>query len=339
MNESKDFHDLVGTQYAGQGRNPSKADYAQGVPAVASGRIAVDHLGVQRWAESGDKFYGVGKTHSELPAGIYRCIMTDAGPMLVKQKVETDNLLELPDDAGATLLAEFAKFWQIAPKFRERGFLHKRGFLLWGPPGGGKTSMLMLMCKRLIDEQSGVVLFLDTPQVAAACLQMARKIEPQRPMIAIMEDLDALVRNYGENEYLALLDGEAQVDSIVFLGTTNYPELLDPRFTDRPSRFDTIRFIGMPSPAARRMYLKTKEPSLSEEDLNVWVDASDGFSVAHLKEMIIAARCFDQSLKEVVDRLDKMRWKRPSSADTPDRRQTGFLSNGLGGMRIGGGHP
>lgn len=325
---SDNFHDLVGTQ---RSANISGMMAPKSYPPVAEATLnpMVNHLGVQRWAENGDAFYGVGTTHSALPAGIYRCVSTQMGPMLVKQKIETDNLLEMPDDAGATLLAEFATFWNISAKFKQRGFLHKRGFLLWGPPGGGKTSMLMLMCKRLIKEQSGVVLFLDNPSLAAQCLQMARKIEPNRPMIAIMEDLDALVRNYGENEYLALLDGEAQVDSIVFLGTTNYPELLDPRFTDRPSRFDTIRFIGMPSPAARRLYLKTKEPSLDDDELSTWVDASDGFSVAHLKEMIIAVRCFDQPLSEVVDRLDKMRWKRPSSSDMPDRRMNGFLGNGM----------
>lgn len=329
------FHEIVGTKrsenYSGANVK-ERAGYAPPVPDATAERPNL--LGVQRWAEAGDVFFGVGTTHSALPAGIYRCAQTNTGPVLVKQRTETDNLLELPDDAGATLLAEFATFWNISPKFRQRGFLHKRGFLLWGPPGGGKTSMLMLMCKRLITEQNGFVLFLDNPHLAAQCLQMARKIEPNRPMIAIMEDLDALVRNFGENEYLALLDGEAQVDSIVFLGTTNYPELLDPRFTDRPSRFDTIRFIGMPSPAARRLYLKTKEPSLTDEDLSTWVEASDGFSVAHLKEMIIAVRCFEQPLKDVIDRLDKMRWRRPSSADSPDKRATGFL-NGHGVTHVG----
>ena len=636
-------------------------------------------LGVSRWAQRGDSFYGVGETRAELPPGLYRCVALEMiGPALTKQRIETDNLLELPDDATASLLAEFHKFWAIGDKFRERGFLHKRGFLLWGPPGchprgtrvimldgttkdvaevrmgdqlmgpdskprrvlelisgvgriyevrptkgrpfrvnedhilalhpsgsahsmksrfcmkvkdflkqpvdfqlrsklyrtdtiewglsaakplpippyilgiwlgdghthepalttmdepmrqawcgwaegvgavvkehritsskattysavsatgwrvagqnparnllrqlgvldnkhipisyltatvdqrlellaglidsdgyrgheaydfiaksrqlaesvvflarslgfaayvkscekgctylgkrkvgtfwrvsisgdcsrvpvqlerkrskvrrqiknplvtgftlhevepgryfgfslsgdhlyllddftvthnSGKTCSLMLMAKRLVLDQEGVVVILDQPQVAAACLQMARKIEPKRPMIAIMEDLDALVQKYGENEYLALLDGEAQVDNICMLGTTNYPENLDPRFTDRPSRFDTIRYVGMPSAAARRLYLSTKEPSLEGDELETWVEASDGFSVAHLKEMIVAVKCFDQPLEVAVKRLSAMRERRPNSEDSPERRRMGIL----GGAQLGNG--
>ncbi len=40
----------------------------------------------------------------------------------MKQKIETDNLLELPDDATASLISEFSQFWRIGDKFRARGF-------------------------------------------------------------------------------------------------------------------------------------------------------------------------------------------------------------------------
>lgn len=330
---SEGFHERVGTRV-----NHSSGNTARDYPAEASasvkpyppqlmqGQMATD-LGFSRWAERGDMFYGVGETRDVLPPGLYRCVSLEMiGPALVRQRVETDSLLEMPDDAGSAIISEFQRFWQIADRFRERGFLHKRGFLMWGPPGSGKTSCVQLLIKRLIEDQQGVVLFLDNPHVAAACLQMARKIEPKRPMIAIMEDMDALVRKFGEQEYLALLDGEAQVDNICFLATTNYPEYLDKRFVDRPSRFDTIRYIGMPSAAARRLYLSTKEPSLVGDELDSWVAASEGFSVAHLKEMIIAVKCFDQPVKAVVQRLEEMQQRKPTSEDSPDKVGMGLLA-------------
>lgn len=285
----------------------------------------------------GTVFYGVSETHDTLPAGLYRCDTREMiGPVLIKQRVETDKLLELPDDASQSIISEFRTFWEIGDKFRERGFLHKRGFILWGPPGSGKTSTLQLLIKRLIDDLNGVVLFIDHPNPAAMCLQLVRGIESARPIVAVLEDIDALVHRYGEHELLALLDGEAQVDSIVFVATTNYPERLDRRFVDRPSRFDTVRYIGMPSAAARRLYLQTKEPSLTNDELDLWVGASEGFSIAHLKEMIIAVRCFGQPLKDVVERLEEMQERQPTSDNTPDGRQK-FGFGRLGGAQLGNG--
>lgn len=334
---SDGFHEKVGTAV---GVNSARGDHygervtastpiMDAVPPGAQSNLGFA-VGAKRWGASGDAFYGVPETHDQLPAGLYRPVITQNGPILIKQRVETDNLLELPDDAGAAVIAEFTRFWEIGDRFRERGFLHKRGFLLWGPPGSGKTSTLQLLIKRLVEHQNGFVMLLDAPHPAALCLQMARGIEPKRPMVAVMEDMDALVRKYGENEYLSLLDGEAQVDNIVFLGTTNYPEYLDRRFVDRPSRFDTIRHIGMPSSAARKAYLQAKEPTLAGDELDEWVSRSRGFSVAHLKEMIIAVRCFEQSLDDVVTRLEEMQARKPTSEDSPDRRGAGFLNgNGL----------
>ncbi len=329
---SDGFYNRVGTApKPPRHQNELSATPQPDMPAQGGGHLLPSGT-FKRWGAQGDLFFGMAETYDKLPCGLYRGGMTQTGPILLKQKVETDNLLELPDDAGASIIAEFDQFWKIGGKFRERGFLMKRGCLMWGPAGSGKTSCIHILVKHLIEDHEGVVLLIDQPQIAAACLQMLRKIEPHRPLIAIMEDLDALVNRYGENEFLALLDGEAQVDNVIFLASTNYPEHLDRRFVDRPSRFDTIRRIGMPSAAARKVYLSTKEPSLAAEELDEWVRLSDGFSVAHLKEMIIAVRCFGQPLSEVVERLEEMQARQPTSEDNPDRKGgAGFLASARNG--------
>ena len=188
----------------------------------------------------------------------------------------------------------------------------------------GKTASIMLMAKDIIEKYSGIVCKIEHPNLAAEGVSMIRKIEPERPIVALMEDLDALIDTYGENRYLALLDGETQVDNILYIATTNYPELLDRRFVDRPSRFDTIKKIGMPSAEARKMYLETKEPDLTEKELKEWVSRTDGFSVAHLRELIIAVKCFEYSLDDTIERLDKMRVRKPSSEDGDEKEAFGF---------------
>lgn len=201
----------------------------------------------------------------------------------------------------------------------------------------GKTSLLNLLINRIIQNQNGVVLFLDNPVCAARCLRMLRMIEPTRPIVAIMEDLDALVHRHGEHEYLALLDGEAQVDRVVFVSTTNYPEKLDRRFCDRPSRFDTVQYIGMPLAKARKAYLQAKEPDLVGKELDLWVASTDGFSLAHLKELIIAVKCLGQPFEKAMERLESMRVARPNSEDEPTRPHAGFLPKKNGAFaQIGG---
>jgi SpoVK/Ycf46/Vps4 family AAA+-type ATPase len=141
-------------------------------------------------------------------------------------------------------------------------------------------------------------------------------------MITIMEDLDALVQQHGDHGFLALLDGETQISNVVHVATTNYPEYLDKRFVDRPSRFDTIMRVGMPSPQARRVYFKAKESSLDDVTLERWVKRTDDYSIAHLREVIIAIKCFGQNEDAVFNRLDGM-------------RQQKIESDGSGGQRAG----
>ncbi|MBR0913120.1 AAA family ATPase [Bradyrhizobium japonicum] len=241
--------------------------------------------------------------------------------------IEIDSLLTLPDSAVETLLAEFKKFWTLRENFSGRGFTFKRGMLMWGPPGSGKTSAIWQMTQALVTLHRGVVVFIEDPHLATTCVGMLRRIEPDRPMITIMEDLDALVSRYGDHGFLALLDGETQISNVVHVATTNYPEYLDRRFVDRPSRFDTIMRVGMPSADARRVYFHAKEPSLDAETLERWVDRTEDYSIAHLREVIIAIKCFGQSEDAVFNRMDDMRQsKLESDGFGGQRNNVGFLS-------------
>lgn len=277
----------------------------------------------KRWASDNERFWACKTTYDVLPAGLYKPMHSNQiGFYMEKQLIDTDELIVLPDTASEQVLQEIEKFWGLKEQFDSHGFIHKRGILLWGDPGSGKTATIQLLLKSII-EKGNIALFAGNPHVTTNCLQMIRRIEPERAMIVIMEDLDAMVYEHGEAEYLAMLDGESQVSNVVFVATTNYPEKLDKRFIDRPSRFDTIKLIPMPGSEARKVYLATKDPTLKGKELEKWVRLSDGFSVAHLKEMIISNRCYNIEIEKVVKRLSFMR-KRKITSDNAIKKETEF---------------
>ena len=289
-------------------------------PSVMDGDWAQIVTSAKCWSQSGDGFFPVSDVVQRLPAGAYRCRLSQRGPYLERMPIEIDRLLVLPDSAVESLLEEFKKFWTLRENFLSRGFTFKRGLLMWGPPGSGKTSAIWQMTAELVKSHDGVVIFIEEPQLASVCIGLLRRIEPNRPMVTIMEDLDALVQKHGDHEFLALLDGESQVANVVHVATTNYPEYLDRRFVDRPSRFDTILWVGMPSAKARRAYFEAKEPTLDQVTIERWVRRTDDYSIAHLREVIVAVRCFEQDEEAVFNRLDEM-------------RQQLAVSDGHGGVR------
>ena len=80
----------------------------------------------------------------------------------------------------------YLSFGGFREEFDKRGFIHKRGILLWGDPGSGKTSIVQLLIKRLVDD-GGLAVFIGHPSTAVSCLQMIRRIEPERKLIVILE--------------------------------------------------------------------------------------------------------------------------------------------------------
>ncbi len=139
-------------------------------------------------------------------------------------------------------------------------------------------------------------------------MKWLRQIQDE-PVLLVMEEFDRYMRHAEVVDALMqLLDGAASVDNVVFLATTNYVKKIDPRFTKRPSRFDDIVHVGIPSATARKSYLQKLiiEFGGDASEVEMYVTATDGLLLAHLKEAVIATKVLGQSLEFVVKRLRDM---------------------------------
>lgn len=282
---------------------------------------------VQWSAEPNETFRPSGQRRETLPAGVYIIGADDRGLFFARRNVVTDALIELDDSASIQVLGGIRTFWGSKSEYTKRGIVYKRGVLLWGPAGSGKTATLMLMTGELIRNE-GIVILCDRPGAVIEGIASLRRIESERPIIVVLEDIDELISRYGEHGILSLLDGENQVSNVVNIATTNYPERLGARIVNRPSRFDERIFIDMPNDKSRRRYLKhaTRAEEMSEAQIERWVEDTSGFSIAHLRELVVAVFCLKQEYGSVVERLSKMRVQPKSRSEMRSPENVGFAT-------------
>lgn len=279
----------------------------------------------RNWATADGNYWAIGETCQTIPSNLYEPSYSDnIGFFFKTLRNNIDDIIDLPDSESEKLLEEIQEFTNLKDSFAKHGFLYKRGILLWGPPGSGKTVTIQQLIRLFTEKVNGIAVMCGQPLLLINVLRDFRKIEPDRQVLVIIEDLDALIEQWRESEFLNMLDGEAQLQNVVYVATTNYPERLDNRFRDRPSRFDTIREISMPTELARKKYLEVKLPEISEEELNSYILGSDGYSIAYLRELIVLTQCFKLPTKEAFDRLDFMRSNLPDSNKGSDKGDFGF---------------
>jgi len=289
-------------------RKPEKSDDL--CEQISDGDDPPSSFDSAQWILSApDQFRPSGRSYAALTPGIYRAVADRGGVFAERQKVINDQLHILPDSCNESVIQNIRKFWASRGIYQKYGLSYKRGILFFGPPGGGKTAQIGQICQELIRIKGGVVFLCQNPNLLSLLLVQLRKIEPDRPLVIVMEDIDEIIDDHGEHDLLALLDGELQIDNCVFLASTNYPRKLGARIVNRPARFDDRVKVGMPSAITRKAYIEivTATNPLTPQELRRWTKDTQGMSIAHIRELTVAVRCLDQEYDDVVARLKSMR--------------------------------
>lgn len=234
---------------------------------------------------------------------------------LSKEEVYLDELLEFPNTQFSEILKDIDYFWDNKQLFEKYKFVYKRGILLHGPAGCGKSCLTALLSEQVIKKNGIVISIKDTNDLDKyhEIKYAFRSIQKDTPLVLIFEDLDGLVKNSNaEVALLNILDGTNQTQNILHIGCTNYPELLKDRILNRPSRFDRRYKIDMPTKEIRKFYFEHK---IRSEDItrmggdsfmNKIINETEGLSLAHLSELIRSIFIFGNDVDESIKILKDM---------------------------------
>jgi SpoVK/Ycf46/Vps4 family AAA+-type ATPase len=214
--------------------------------------------------------------------------------------------------------SEFFKLYDIP---------YKRGILLYGKPGNGKTTLV----KSIASSINAPVAYWQITEFTSSYTikEVFKSVLKLTPLVLVIEDIDSMPSSV-RSVFLNVLDGATSKEGIFIIGTTNYPEKIDPALMNRSGRFDRAYEIKVPTKELRYQYLVKKNISriLQEEDLQLVVDSTKDFSYAQLNELYTSIALewhYEQKvdvvrlcaeLKSLQNKQKKQEWDRDLAASS-----------------------
>ena len=214
-------------------------------------------------------------------------------------KVTWDDIV-LPPAVMASLREAIEGFFAHKSAFDTLGFPWRRGVLLVGPPGTGKTMVCKAAASAL--EQCAFLYVRDLAHynMESAIRDIFERARRMAPCVLAFEDIDGLIGPDNRTVFLNELDGFRPNDGILVIASSNHPGKIDEALLKRPSRFDRVFHLGLPAHDERVAFCERilSRSSLAER-LAPGLDraalcqsiasGSDGFTPAYLKEALVSA--------------------------------------------------
>lgn len=222
-------------------------------------------------------------------------------PTSFLEETSLDEYINTKDISG-----KIDKFFGKIAIYEKYGIFPKRGILLYGPPGAGKSFVISKVCREYTKRNDTVVIIWDTASIRASgvlsLLRMLKYDDAVKRMILVVEDIggvevDVNPQKFVESSLLTLLDNSTKSFKIptLIIATTNFPQHLLDNLTNRPQRFDDLIEVKRPSADFRARFLDFFSKGSAPEHIKELIVQKkyDVFSVAHIKEIIIRSEIYE----------------------------------------------
>jgi SpoVK/Ycf46/Vps4 family AAA+-type ATPase len=249
-------------------------------------------------------------TTKTLPAGVYEVarIPMKNEIFFSPLRINSDEIVELNESSTSKIIADVALFLSddLKEKYKKFGLMHKRGAILEGPPGTGKSINLTQIARKVVSEFKAIVLFNPSVDVTLEALRIIREVEPNKPVVVMYEEFDSLLGGGTESTLLTMLDGQISLTGVYFLCTTNYISRIPARLKNRPSRFALVVNVGKPTKGDREKYIRTKLVGEDEGLIASLVDNSKDMVIDQIKDLIVSVCCFGYPMSDAVRKIKEM---------------------------------
>jgi hypothetical protein len=208
-----------------------------------------------------------------------------------KMPATTRESLVLPDALMTVVERNVLGMIKHADTLRKSGRATRHGVLLHGPPGTGKTLLLRYLAGRCVGHTVILLTGRQADLVRQSC-QVARMLAPS---LVVLEDVDLIATNRDESrcpvflhDLMDEMDGLGPKADVIFLLTTNRPEVLEPALSARPGRIDQAIEFPLPDEECRRRLFALYGAGLDTSALDVarWIVKTEGVSPAFIEELL-----------------------------------------------------